>query len=98
LTPGGLLHRLQGGAEAMVNSVHGQGVARLAEGLIVEAVAPDGLVEAFRGAGPGFLVAVQWHPEWMFRENALSTALFRAFGEAARAWRQAGHRAAILAA
>jgi putative glutamine amidotransferase len=92
LTPGGLLHRLQGGAEAAVNSVHGQGVARLAEGLIVEAVAPDGLVEAFRGAGPGFLIAVQWHPEWMFRENALSLALFRAFGEAARAWRQAGHR------
>jgi len=102
LTPGGLFERLAGGAEAQVNSVHGQGVARLAPGLIVEAVAPDGLIEAFRGNGPGFLAAVQWHPEWMFRDNPLSTALFRAFGEAARAWRRAGrtsgHHAASQAA
>ena len=56
-------------AEAQVNSVHGQGVARLAPGLIVEADAADGLIEAFRGDGPGFLAGVQWHPEWMFREN-----------------------------
>ena len=93
LTPGGLLHRLAGAAEVRVNSVHGQGVARLAPGLSVEAVAPDGLVEAFTGTGPGFLAAVQWHPEWMFRDNALSVALFAAFGNAARAWRAAGHEA-----
>jgi putative glutamine amidotransferase len=98
LTPGGLLHRLAGAAEVRVNSVHGQGVARLAPGLIVEAGAPDGLVEAFRGEGPGFLAAVQWHPEWMFRENPLSVALFAAFGDAARAWRAAGHRAVTAAA
>ena len=91
LTPGGLLRRLAGAAEIQVNSVHGQGAARLAPGLIVEAVAPDGLVEAFRGEGSGFLMAVQWHPEWMFRDNAVSSALFRAFGEAARAWRDTGH-------
>ena len=83
LAPGGLLHRLHGGEVAQVNSVHGQGVARLAPGLIVEATAPDGLIEAFRGEGAAFLVGVQWHPEWMFRENALSSALFAAFGEAA---------------
>jgi putative glutamine amidotransferase len=64
----------------------------------VEAAAPDGLVEAFRGEGPGFLAAVQWHPEWMFRENPLSVALFAAFGDAARAWRAAGHRAVTAAA
>ena len=93
LTPGGLLHRLAGQAEIQVNSVHGQGAARLAPALIVEAVAPDGLVEAFRGEGPGFLAAVQWHPEWMFRENPVSSALFRAFGEAARDWRESGHNA-----
>jgi putative glutamine amidotransferase len=98
LTPGGVLHRLAGAAEAQVNSVHGQGVARLAPGLIVEATAPDGLIEAFRHEGAGFLLAVQWHPEWMFRDNPLSVALFRAFGDAARAWRQAGRRAAAARA
>lgn len=86
LVPGGVLAGI-GGAEAMVNSLHGQGVERLAPGLIVEATAPDGLVEAYRGAGPGFLLAVQWHPEWLFRDNPLSVGLLRAFGEAARAYR-----------
>lgn len=98
LTPGGLLAVLAGSTSVQVNSVHGQGAARLAPGLIVEATAPDGLVEAFRGEGPGFLAAVQWHPEWMFRENPLSTALFHAFGDAARAWRASGHRATSKAA
>jgi putative glutamine amidotransferase len=85
LAPGGLLHRLHGGDKAEVNSVHGQGAARLAPGLIVEATAPDGLIEAFRGEGASFLVGVQWHPEWMFRDNALSVSLFAALGQAARA-------------
>jgi len=48
-----------------VNSVHGQGVNRLADGLRVEARAPDGLIEAFSlPSAPGFNLSVQWHPEW----------------------------------
>lgn len=84
LTPGGQLAGLVGRAEAYVNSLHGQGIARLAPGLVVEATAPDGLVEAIRvEAAPAFALAVQWHPEWRFWEDELSSALFRAFGEAA---------------
>ena len=84
LTPGGLLARLAGRAAVTVNSVHGQGIDRLAPGLAVEATAPDGLVEAVRAAdAPAFTVAVQWHPEWRFWEDPLSAALFAAFGEAA---------------
>jgi putative glutamine amidotransferase len=94
LAPGGLLHRLAGAATAQVNSLHGQGVDRLAPGLAVEAVAPDGLIEAYRGDSNSFLLAVQWHPEWRFRENALSAGIFRAFGDAARAWRIAAKLAA----
>ena len=46
---------------------------------------PDGLIEAFRVAdAAGFAIAVQWHPEWRFEGNALSTALFKAFGDACR--------------
>jgi putative glutamine amidotransferase len=88
LTPGGLLHRLAGATTAQVNSLHGQGVDRLAAGLAVEAVAPDGLIEAYRGEARGFLLAVQWHPEWKFRDNPLSVNILRMFGEAARAWRR----------
>jgi putative glutamine amidotransferase len=97
LTPGGLLHRLAGADSIEVNSLHGQGVDRLAPGLAVDAVAPDGLVEAYQGTGAGFLAAVQWHPDWLFRANAVSAGLFRAFGEAARDWAR-GERPAGLAA
>ncbi len=85
LTPGGVLAGLANGAESvLVNSLHSQGLARLANGLSVEATAEDGLVEAIRvTAAPAFALGVQWHPEWRFWENPLSTALLRAFGSAA---------------
>ena len=85
LVPGGLLAGLAGDTRATVNSLHGQGVRRLGEGLVVEAQAPDGLVEAFRHDGPAFMLAVQWHPEWKVRENAFYLATFRAIGDACRA-------------
>ncbi len=70
---------------AMVNSVHGQGVDRLAQGLRALGHAPDGLVEAFWVEGAqAFAYAVQWHPEWKASDNAFSAALFQAFGEACR--------------
>ena len=73
------------GAGAMVNSLHGQGVARLASGLTALGHAPDGLVEAFGVSGAtSFAYAVQWHPEWHCLENNLSLAMFRAFGQACR--------------
>ena len=87
LEPGGLLSGLLDRETIEVNSVHGQGVRRLAPGLRVEARAPDGLVEAFSldtGAtpSPGFLLGVQWHPEWQAHLNPVSTQLFEAFGRA----------------
>ena len=85
LVPGGVLAGLAGDTRATVNSLHGQGVRRLGEGLVVEAQAPDGLVEAFRHDGQAFMLAVQWHPEWKVRENAFYLATFRAFGDACRA-------------
>ena len=85
ITPGGLLARLAGGTQAMVNSLHGQGIDRLAAGLAVEAVAGDGTIEAVRVAdAPAFALGVQWHPEWDVRDTALYAALFRAFGDACR--------------
>ena len=86
LMEGGLLRQLAGSDSASVNSLHAQGVARLAAGVTVEAVADDGLIEAFRvDDAPGFNIAVQWHPEWQVTDNEFSTALFKAFGDACRA-------------
>jgi putative glutamine amidotransferase len=88
LTPHGLLAQILQTDRIEVNSLHGQGVNRLAPGLAVEGVAPDGLIEAFsvRDAR-GFALAVQWHPEWQAERNPLSRRLFEAFGDAARDWR-----------
>lgn len=85
LIEGGLLHRLAGMNTVTVNSLHGQGVCRLAQGVTVEAVADDGLVEAFTVDDvPAFALAVQWHPEWQLTRNPFSLAIFKAFGDACR--------------
>jgi putative glutamine amidotransferase len=85
LVEGGLLRQLAGSDTVMVNSLHGQSVARLADGVSVEALAADGLIEAFRvDDAPGFNLSVQWHPEWRVTENEFSMAIFKAFGDACR--------------
>ena len=85
MVAGGQLAAISGVSRAEVNSLHSQGVDRLGDGLLVEARAPDGLVEAFRVAdAAGFALAVQWHPEWRVMDDPLSMALFRAFGDACR--------------
>jgi putative glutamine amidotransferase len=84
IAPGGTLERLLGKKEVMVNSLHHQGIARLAAGLSVEARAPDGLIEAVSltassSGGGNFLLGVQWHPEWDFAGDPVSRAIFAAF-------------------
>jgi len=87
LVAGGLLHRLAGGkASARVNSLHDQGIDRLSPKLCIEAVAPDGVIEAVRVLdAPGFAAGVQWHPEYDYETDPLSLAIFTAFGEAVHA-------------
>jgi len=77
-----------------VNSLHNQGVQRLAPRLAAEARAPDGTVEAVRVEGAAaFALGVQWHPEYDWDRDADSNAIFIAFGRAC-----AAHRAARLGA
>ena len=97
VVPGGLLADVLAGladlAHLRVNSLHGQGVNRLAPGLLVEATAPDGLVEAFTVThAAGFNLSVQWHPEWQAASNPTSMRLFAAFGKACATFRD--HRRA----
>ncbi|QCB47582.1 gamma-glutamyl-gamma-aminobutyrate hydrolase family protein [Hydrogenophaga sp. PAMC20947] len=78
-----------GASEVRVNSLHGQGINRLAPGLEAMAHAPDGVVEAFAVKGAtAFAFAVQFHPEWRCWEYPFYTAIFEAFGEACRARRR----------
>jgi len=85
LLEGGMLRELAGSSTVEVNSLHSQGVARLADGVTVEAVADDGLIEGFYVDGAkAFALAVQWHPEWQVSKDPFSLAMFKAFGDACR--------------
>ena len=85
ITPGSWLHRLAGSATVAVNSLHNQGIDRLAPGLVVEGVALDGTIEAVRLPGAAALtIGVQWHPEYDFQSDTVSRNLFAAFGAAIR--------------
>ncbi len=86
--PGGVLARVLDREVFEVNSLHGQAVHRLADGLRVEARAPDGVIEAFsHPVAPAFNLCVQWHPEWLAQDNPVSMQILRAFGDACRAHR-----------
>ncbi|MBD8495206.1 gamma-glutamyl-gamma-aminobutyrate hydrolase family protein [Pseudomonas syringae] len=86
---GGVLERLGLATQFQVNSLHSQGIDRLAPSLRAEALAPDGLIEAVSTQdSPGFVLGVQWHPEWRFLENPESLRMFEAFREACQAYAQ----------
>jgi putative glutamine amidotransferase len=94
---GSWLHRMAGTTEIPVNSLHNQGIDRLAPGLVAEGVAPDGTIEAVRAANaPGFCVGVQWHPEYDFETDPVSRRIFENFGEVV-AHRAAGDAAKAAA-
>lgn len=67
------------GEEWHVNSLHKQAINKVGEGLFVEAVARDGLVEAISLAKHPFMIGVQWHPELNYAKDGLSKFLFTEF-------------------
>ncbi|HEX2202791.1 MAG TPA: gamma-glutamyl-gamma-aminobutyrate hydrolase family protein [Longimicrobium sp.] len=84
IAEGSRLHAAFGAAEGMINSMHHQAVARIGEGLVPTAWAPDGMLEALEGADPErFLVGVQWHPEMLIDTHEGTRRLFEDFIEAA---------------
>jgi putative glutamine amidotransferase len=83
VSEGGLLAEIVRERTFKVNSLHSQGIDRLAPPLRANATAPDGLIEAVSMPGAkGFLLGLQWHPEWRWEENPVSRAIFTAFGKA----------------
>jgi putative glutamine amidotransferase len=83
---GGLLSKIVGERTFRVNSLHSQGIDRLAVPLHADAVAPDGTIEAVSmPRAKGFVLGLQWHPEWRWAENPVSREIFSAFGSALRA-------------
>ncbi len=81
ITPGTQLHRIVGADEMAVNSAHHQAVATIADGLVIDAVAPDGVIEGIEASGQRFCIGVQWHPEYAISEG--DSRIFDAFVAAA---------------
>lgn len=68
------------GKEAIeVNTLHHQAIKDLGDGLAPMAIAPDGIIEAARMKGKRFVWGVQWHPEYMFKTDPDSLAIFSYF-------------------
>ncbi len=83
---GSFLHSIVGEDEIKTNSFHHQAVKAVAPGFIACAVADDGTVEAIEPAikTDRFFLAVQWHPEYLFKYDVPAKKIFRAFVEAAK--------------
>jgi putative glutamine amidotransferase len=77
------LGRLLGGGALPVNSMHHQGIKRLAPGLRASAFAPDGLIEGVESANGTYLLGVQWHPEELAEAREPHRRLFADFVGAA---------------
>jgi putative glutamine amidotransferase len=77
--PGAQLAEIVGAGEHEVNSRHHQAVDYVAPGLVVSAVAADGVIEGIEKPGAAFAVAVQWHPEDRVAVSEADRKLFEAF-------------------
>lgn len=85
IAEGGMLAAAYAKPAMDVNSVHYQGIGELADGLMIEARAPDGLIEAYSARPNGApLLAVQWHPEWGTENDLDSQTYFHLLGKALR--------------
>ena len=82
ITNGTLLHEIVGVTEMQVNSAHHQAVANVSGSTIVDAIAPDGVVEGIEEPNKKFCLGVQWHPEFEVDPNDIR--IFAAFNDAAR--------------
>jgi putative glutamine amidotransferase len=81
---GTVLHRAVGGETKLpVNSAHHQAVKSMPKELMVDAVAPDGVIEGVEDPTRKFCIGVQWHPE--FHISPADVKLFAAFVAACRA-------------
>jgi putative glutamine amidotransferase len=96
LEPGGYFAKIAGAArvdpdDIVVNSLHGQAIDRLAEGLVVEARSEDGVIEGVSMPNAAsFVVGVQWHAEFRVLDHHFNRALYAEFGAATKG-RAAAH-------
>ena len=83
VAPGSALQRITGRSAFDVNTAHKEALLDAPDGVVVNAVAPDGVIEGIEIAGRRFALGVQWHPEFFLDPGGPHFALFRALVDAA---------------
>ncbi|MBL8806467.1 MAG: gamma-glutamyl-gamma-aminobutyrate hydrolase family protein [Rhodospirillales bacterium] len=81
IVPGTLLHRTVGATRMSVNSAHHQAVKDVGPGVVVNAKAPDGVIEGIEHKARRFCLGVEWHPEYSIDPG--DDRIFAAFVKAA---------------
>lgn len=79
-----MLNELTGESEIRVNSFHHQNIKALASTLVADAESEDGYIEAVHMPGHKFCLAVQWHPEIYYSQDAAMQKVFSAFVSACK--------------
>lgn len=82
IIPGTLLHRITGKDEIPVNSAHHQAVASIGDGVVINSLAPDGVIEGIEYPAHPFCLGVEWHPEYHI--SPADSKIFAAFVEACK--------------
>jgi putative glutamine amidotransferase len=94
LTPGGVFAKLLGTECIRVNSLHGQGILKPGDRVVIEGMAEDETIEAIRiDAAPSFALGVQWHAEHipdkdLAGASSVNRTLFEAFGAAVKKYQK----------
>ena len=82
IAPGSLLHKITQSDQLAVNSAHHQAVKTVAPGMVIDATAPDGVIEGIEDPRYRFCIGVQWHPEYGLSDG--DKRIFTAFIAACR--------------
>ncbi len=85
---GTVLAECVGRGQLMVNSTHHQAVKTVGTKLVINAIAPDGVIEGIEAGGYSFAVGVQWHPELLLDTVPLHLGLYKTFVSRARETRR----------
>jgi putative glutamine amidotransferase len=78
------LHKIIGRQSLEVNTTHHQAIKKLGRGLVVNAVAGDGVIEGIESTQHGFVLGLQWHPEVLAPRQMLQQRIFLAFAAICR--------------
>lgn len=76
---GSLLFKIAEKKVVIVNSSHHQCIKNVASGFMVNATSPDGVIEGIESIRKGFSLGLQWHPEYLFRDDPINRRIIEAF-------------------